>query len=130
MAAKGGVEKLLEEVQITSASWLGDEMLNAMSTDEIDADKGGGGDDSDLDDLSSLSFSDSAQLSGFEGHHRPSFLYYGGTASKVTIEPTSHESCRARPRTQLFLCQRTTRERPLCPPALTLLGRAVAGCGG
>ena len=115
MAAKGGVEKLLEEVQITSASWLGDEMLNAMSTDEIDADKGGGGDDSDLDDLSSLSFSDSAQLSGFEGHHRPSFLYYGGTASKVTIAPTSHESCRARPLTQLIFVK-GQRESDRCVP--------------
>ena len=83
MAARGGVEKLLEEVHISSASWMGDELLTAMSEDISGGEIGLGGDDSDLDDLSSLSFSDSVQIPGNNRPDRPSFLYYGGTASKV-----------------------------------------------
>lgn len=86
MAARGGVEKLLEEVHISSASWLGDELLTAMSSEDISGGEIGlGGDDSDLDDLSSLSFSDSVQIPGNGMPDRPNFLYYGGTASKVLI---------------------------------------------
>ncbi|KAJ1473995.1 hypothetical protein T484DRAFT_1834065 [Baffinella frigidus] len=96
MAARGGVEKLLEEVHISSASWLGDELLTAMSSEDISGGEIGlGGDDSDLDDLSSLSFSDSVQIPGNGMPDRPNFLYYGGTASKVVeAEEMKRESQR------------------------------------
>ena len=60
MAAKSDVEKLLEEVQITSKSWLGDELISALSSEDLEGldDEWADGQDSDLDDISSLTFSD------------------------------------------------------------------------
>ena len=56
-SAAAGVEKLLEEVQLGSTAWLGEEMMSALSSgqsgEDLDDD-----DDSDFDDVSSLSFSD------------------------------------------------------------------------
>ena len=60
-SAAAGVEKLLEEVQLGSTAWLGEEMMSALSSgqsgEDLDDD-----DDSDFDDVSSLSFSDVSVL--------------------------------------------------------------------
>jgi len=39
--ARAGVEKLLEEVQLGSASWLGDEMMSALSSEDMGGMEGG-----------------------------------------------------------------------------------------
>eukprot|EP00960_Hanusia_phi_P014891 440798-Hanusia_phi.AAC.7 len=60
MSARTDVEKLLEEVQITSKSWLGDELISALSSEDLEGvdDEFADGQDSDLEDISSLTFSD------------------------------------------------------------------------
>jgi hypothetical protein len=57
------VEKLIEETGLGSVSWFGEELMSALSSEDVDALEGDDDDeDEDLDDISSLSFSDISHL--------------------------------------------------------------------